>query len=420
MTSRERVRKAINHQQPDKVPIDLGATPATGIQAGALAKLRRALKLEDRKVKLFEPFQMLGFVEDDVIQAVNADIIGLWSDWTFFGFENKNWKSWRLQDGTEVLVSEDFAITQDNSGVTYIHPKGNLHYAPSAKLPKGGYYFDAILREEPVDEDNLNGREDFKEQFQVFSENECKHYEKTAEYLYNNTQYSIIGNYGGMALGDAGLLPGIGLSRTPGIRKVEEWYVAHIIHPKYIKEVYEFQTEIAMKNLKLYKEAVGDKIDVIYMSGADFGTQKAELMSPDMFREFYKPYFKKVNEWIHENTTWKTFYHSCGSIVNLLDDFTDMGVDILNPIQCSAYGMEPKFLKEKYGDKLTFWGGAIDTQKTLPFGTPEDVRKEALERLGVFSKGGGFIYNAIHNIQHTTPVENIVAFYEAAMEYNNK
>jgi len=194
--------------------------------------------------------------------------------------------------------------------------------------------------------------------------------------------------------------------------------VAHYIYPDYIKEVYDLYTEIALKNLELYKQAVGDKIQVIQISGTDFGTQRSEIMSPDLYREFYKPYHKTLNDWVHENTNWKTFYHTCGSVVKLLDDFVDSGVDIMNPVQCSAKGMEPTFLKEKYGDKLTFWGGGIDTQKTLPFGTPDEVKAETLERLSIFAPGGGFVFNTIHNIQQPTPVENIVALYDAIKQYN--
>jgi uroporphyrinogen-III decarboxylase len=163
---------------------------------------------------------------------------------------------------------------------------------------------------------------------------------------------------------------------------------------------------------------VGDKIELMQISGTDFGTQRCEFISPDLFREFYKPYHKKINDWVHNNTNWKTFYHTCGSVVNLLDDFVDSGMDIMNPVQCSATGMEPKFLKEKYGGKLTFWGGGIDTQNTLPFGTPEEVKAEALERLKIFAPGGGFVFNTIHNIQQPTPVENILAMFEAIKEYN--
>ena len=418
MTSRERVRAAINHLEPDRVPIDLGASPPTGIQAGALSKLRDAYKLEKRPVKVMEPFQVLGEVEEDVRQRTGTDIVGIWSPYTFFGYKNENWKQWNLSDGTEVLVGEGLRIEVDDEGVTYFFP-GDSDKA-SAKMPKGGYYFDSILRQEPIDENDLDGKRDFMDMFSLLSDEELSSMREQAEYLYENTEYSLVGNFGGIALGDAGLLPGPGKTHTPGIRKTEEWYMAHYLYPSYIKEVNEYQTEIALKNLDLYMQAVGDKIDVIYMSGADFGTQKAELMSCDMFREFYKPYFQKANDIVHEKTKWKTMYHSCGSIPNLLEDFVEMGVDILNPVQCSAAGMDPRWLKEKYGDRLVFWGGSIDTQHTMARGTPEEVFREATERLEIFATGGGHVFNAIHNIQHTTPVENIVAFFEAVKQFNDR
>ena len=137
-----------------------------------------------------------------------------------------------------------------------------------------------------------------------------------------------------------------------------------------------------------------------------------------MYREFYKPYHTKVNKWIHENTNWKVMYHTCGSIVNLLDDLAETGIDILNPVQCSADGMDPHMLKEKYGDRFVFWGGGVDTQKTLPFGTPDEVYDEVLERLKIFAPGGGFVFNTIHNIQALTPTENILAMFEAIRDYN--
>lgn len=196
--------------------------------------------------------------------------------------------------------------------------------------------------------------------------------------------------------------------------------MAHLINPTYIKEIFDYQTEIAIKNLSLYQEAVGNKIQAIYVSGTDFGTQNSELTSPKVFRDIYKPYYTRINRWIHDNTNWKTFYHSCGSIVNLLDDFVEMGVDILNPVQCSAKGMNPEFLKNNYGDKLVFWGGGIDTQDTLPFGRPEQVREQTLERLKIFSKEGGYIFNPIHNIQAETPMDNLRAMFDAVNEFNER
>jgi uroporphyrinogen-III decarboxylase len=177
---------------------------------------------------------------------------------------------------------------------------------------------------------------------------------------------------------------------------------------------------VALKNAKLFYQACGDKIQVMQISGTDFGTQRAPIMSNEAFNTFYKPYYKKVNDWIHQNTKWKTFYHTCGSIVGLLPEFYAAGIDILNPVQCSANGMDPKTLKEKWGKKFVFWGGGVNTQQTLPFGTPEDVYKEVTERLSIFAPGGGFVFNSIHNIQGPTPVKNILAIFNAIDDYNKK
>ena len=196
--------------------------------------------------------------------------------------------------------------------------------------------------------------------------------------------------------------------------------MAHKICPDYIHEIYEYQTEIALENAKLFKQACGDKIQAIIISGTDFGTQNGPFMSLDSFREFYKPYYKKINDWVHENTNWKTFYHSCGAVTTFLQDFYEMGVDILNPVQLSAYGMDGHMLKEQWGDKFTFWGGGVDTQKTLPFGTPDEVYAEVTERLELFNKGGGFVFNTVHNIQGQTSAENMMAMFRAIKDFNEK
>ncbi len=190
-----------------------------------------------------------------------------------------------------------------------------------------------------------------------------------------------------------------------------------MLYPDYIAELFEMQTGVALKNLEIIRQAVGERIQVINISGTDFGSQNGEIISPEQYRTLYKPYHKRLNDWVHERTTWKTHYHCCGSIVNLLDDFVDAGVDVLNPVQCSAYGMDPKMLKEKYGEKLVFWGGGVDTQKTLPFGSPEEVRAEVRSRVDIFSPGGGFVFNTIHNIVAKTPVENVIALFDEFNRY---
>ena len=418
MTSRERIQAAINHKQPDKVPVDLGSTTVSSMHASTMTKFRKALGLEERLVKVEEPFQILGQVDEDLRKAVGADVVGIFPRNTFYNFENGNWGDWKLEDGTPVLASRNMALMKDEKGDTLLFPQGNRNYSPSARMPKGGFFFDNIVRQGELDEDNENGREDFKNDYTVMTEEDLRHIEKTVDCYEKNTDYAKTLVFGGAGFGDASIIPGPGMLETPGVRAMADWLTWHLLNPEYIKDVYAYQTEIAIKNMELLYEAVGDKIDIIYMSGTDYGTQRSEMISPDVFREIYKPFMKEVNDWVHTHTPWKTFYHSCGSIVNLLDDMYEAGVDILNPVQLSAAGMDGKMLKEKYGDKFTFWGAAVDTQKVLPFGTPEEVAAQTRERLELFSKGGGFVCASIHNVVANVPPENLLAFYGTVKAFN--
>ncbi|OPZ86482.1 MAG: methylcobalamin:coenzyme M methyltransferase [bacterium ADurb.Bin429] len=159
-------------------------------------------------------------------------------------------------------------------------------------------------------------------------------------------------------------------------------------------------------------------MDVAFTCGTDFGTQQSTFCSARTFESLYAPYYRRVNDWVHANTPWKTFKHSCGAVEPFLGRFIDAGFDVINPVQCSAAGMDPCLLKKKYGAHLVFWGGGVDTQRTLPFGTPKQVRAEVLERCRTFAPGGGFVFNAVHNVQANTPVENIAAMLAAVKEYN--
>jgi uroporphyrinogen-III decarboxylase len=417
VNSRERVRKALHHQETDRIPMDLGSTLVTGIQASTYAKLRQALNLKAKTVRVVDPFQMLAEVEMEVIEKLGIDIIGLWLPTNAFGFKNENWKPWTLSDGTRIIVPGKFTTEHDQEGNVFLYPQGETSVAPVAKMPKDGYYFDLLVRQEPIDEQNLNPEDWVNQQFSIFSEKTLQYLEKNAENLYQNSDLCIVGEFIDASFGDISQVPGPAVKHPKGIRDPEKWIMAHIEYPDYIKGIFELQCEIALKNLQLAYEAVGNKIDVIYVSGTDFGTQNSPFISPDMYREFYKPFHKRINDWIHKNTSWKTFYHSCGSIAAFLDDFIEAGVDILNPVQTSAKDMDSKRLKEKYGEQLVFWGGGIDTQRTLPFGTPEEVKEEVTERCQIFGKGGGFVFNTIHNIQSKVPIENLMAMFQTVREF---
>ena len=412
MTSRERVRTALQHRQPDRVPRDFGTTLVTGIHASTYAKLKAALGLRGGSVKVYDPFQMLAEVEEPVRRALGIDTVGIQLPKTVYGYRNEQWKPFSLFDGTEVLISGHFTYDVLDNGDIVQYPRGDRSAPPSAKMPYGGYYFDTIVRQEPIQEDKLDPEEWARQSYAPYAEEDLRYLEDTAAWCFQNTEASLIGNFGGAAFSNIAYVPGPHLPHPKGIRDPEEWYVSMILRKDYIRAIHQYQFEIQMENLKAYHQAVGERIDIIYMSGTDFGSQKGPFISPDLYRELFKPWHKAMNDWVHQHTRWRTFYHSCGSVVAFLDDFVEAGFDILNPVQLSAEGMDPRFLKENYGQKLVFWGGGVDTQHTLPFGTPEEVRREVKRNLEIFGKDGGYVFNTVHNIQANVPVENLLAMFE--------
>ncbi|HIR76322.1 MAG TPA: methyltransferase [Candidatus Choladousia intestinipullorum] len=417
MTSRERVIAAINHRESDYVPLDLGSNGQTGMNASTLYKLRKAYGLEEHPIRICEPFQMLGEIEEDLLKKVGADVVPLWNKGNLMGLSNNCTKPWKMTDGTPVWMPDNFEYDVDGKGDIFVYPCGDRTAPYSVHMTNDGFFFDNIDRAPEYDEDNLTPVEDFRENYTVKTEEDCKYWEEQSRRLFETTDYGIMGVLGGMGLGDSAEIPGPFVKHPKGIRKFDEWIMAHLLYPEYIEAVFEYQTEVMLKNLEMYKQAVGDRIQIIWISGTDFGSQNATIYSKNIFQELYKPYYKKVNDWVHQNTNWKTFYHCCGAVSELIPDFIDMGVDILNPVQCSAAGMDAQKLKDTYGDKIVFWGGGVDTQKTLPMGTPEEVRKEVLKRLEIFSKGGGYVFTSIHNIVAKVPAENLAAMYDAVREF---
>lgn len=415
---RKEVMDALEHRTPSRIPIDFGGTNCSGMHASCVAQLREYYGLEKRPVKVYEPYQMLGLIEEDLKQAMGVDTEAAAGRDTLFGFPNEDWKEYRLDSGQEVLVSKHFNVTKDEKGDTYIYPQGDTTCEPSGHMPHGGFYFDAIERGGEVDDDELNV-EDNLEEYAEFTDADVE-YLKGEILRAHATGRAVVGSFGGTGLGDVAFIPGMALKHPKGIRGVEEWYVSTVIRREFVHELFRRETDIALRNLAKLNAAAGQYVDVVFTCGTDFGTQTGTFCSPETFRELYMPYYKKVNGWIHENTNWKTFKHCCGAVERFMELFIEAGFDVINPVQCSAAGMDPKVLKERYGSRLTFWGGGVDTQKTLPFGTKEQVRDEVLRRCEIFSKDGGFVFNAVHNIQAGTPVENIAAMIDAVHEFDSR
>lgn len=418
MTSRERLLTALQHKEPDRPPMDFGATHVTGMNVTTVHRLRQALLGEkDYRVKVIEPYQMLGEIDSKLADALGVDVVGVMGPRTMFGFENRDFKPLQLFDGTDVLVPGQFNITTDDKGNWYIHPEGDTSVPPSGHMPKDGFYFDAICRQEPIDEDHLDVRDNLEE-FGPLPAAVVDSMAASAQAAAAAGKGAIL-SAPGTSFGDIALVPAMWMKRTRGIRDVAEWYMATAANRDYVYAIFEKQCEIGLENLAVLAEALGDNVQAVFTTGTDFGTQNGLFISPDAYRSLYQPFHKQISAFVHNHTRWKVFIHSCGAISELVPDFIEAGFDILNPVQCSARGMDAARLKEAYGERLTFWGGAVDTQKTLPFGTPEEVYDEVRRRIDILGRNGGFVFNAIHNIQAGVPIENVLAMFKAYRDSSN-
>lgn len=416
MTSRERLAATLNHQAPDRLCVDFGAGFQTGMGAGAVHRLRRALLGQPNfRVKVIEPYQMLGEIDEELRQTLALDAVGVHGPGTMFGFKNEGWKPFTMTDGTPVLVPAKFNVTPAPDGGWLIYPEGDTSVAPSAWMPQTSFFFDSTRRQEPLDESTLDPADNCEE-FHVLDAETVEHFARQARYYHENTDYGIYMTFPGTAFGDIALVPAPWMKRPRGIRTVEDWYIATVTHRDYVRQVFERQCESALKNIELLAAAVGNRIQVAFVTGTDFGTQTGLFCSVQTYRDLYKPFHKAVCEKIHQLTHWKTFIHSCGAVYPLIPEFIDAGFEVLNPVQCSARGMEPRALKREFGRDIVFWGGGVDTQKTLPFGTPEEVYREVRERIEIFSEGGGFVFNTTHNVQSNVPTENILAMFRAVRD----
>jgi uroporphyrinogen-III decarboxylase len=279
-------------------------------------------------------------------------------------------------------------------------------------MPKGGYFFDTLIRQDPIDEDDLNP-EDNLEEFGLLSEEDLTYYQKQVAWLDENaTDTGVVLLAPGTAFGDIALVPAPFLKHPKGIRDISEWYMITAARPDYVHAIFEKQCEYALKNLETLIDLFGDRVQAVVTTGTDFGTQNSLFISIDSYQNLFKPYHQQLNDLIHRKSNWKTFIHSCGAVAPLIPDFIEAGFDILNPVQCSAAGMNAVELKRNFGREITFWGGCVNTQHTM-YETPDAVYREVRERIDLFNRDGGFVCNSVHNIQGNSPIENVLAMFKA-------
>ncbi|MDP2897604.1 MAG: uroporphyrinogen decarboxylase family protein [bacterium] len=396
MNSRERVMAAIGHEEVDRLPIDFGAMRSTGIMAIAYNKLKKHLGFGHLpKTKVYDVMQQLAEPDLEVVDCLGGDVVQVHRLAPAFGAKVTEWREDILPDGSECLVPESFRPGTLENGDRVILDGGR----EIARMPAGGLYYEFSYF--PL-ADARTPSDIKKRGWPLISQKEVLFLRQQAERWRRETDKAILGAFGGNILESGQFDFGWGefMVRLYTDRKLIEYYLDRL-------------AEWHLQNLELYLGAVGDEIDIIQM-GDDLGTQQGLQLSPEMYRQLIKPRHRKVYEYVHEHSDVKVFLHSCGSIVEIIPDLIEIGVDILNPVQTTARGMEPETLKRNFGKEITFWGGGCDTQHVLPFGTVKDVKRDVEERLRIFAEGSGYVFTQIHNIQADIAPEKVVAIYETA------
>lgn len=408
MNSRERIQAALNHREPDIVPIDFNGHRSSGIMAQAYVKLRELLELQPSELYVYDFIQQLALVEDDVLDIVGADVVEVGHD---FYKKPSYWQDWNLPDGTPCKIpafckpekkGEDWVVYGDEGQVICIQKKGTLFFEQTCfplyenddeSFERIEYYLDQIMwcrlgippAPAGLDEEGLKIRRD------------------TAKELRESTDRAIYGTFGGnlVEIGEFAF-------------RIDNFLFQLAENPKRIHKFLDKLTELHLKNMEKYLGAVGEYIDLIGF-GDDLGMQTGPQMSPKMYREFFKPrhkilwnYAKKLCPHI------KVSLHCCGGVYPLLPDLIEIGLDAINPVQFNCADMQIGRLKREFGRDLVLWGGGCDTQQLLPYGTPEQVKEQVKKHVDILAPGGGFVFQQVHNILADVPPENIMAMFEAA------
>ncbi|MBM4465174.1 MAG: methyltransferase [Chloroflexi bacterium] len=394
MSSRERVMAALRHEVPDRVPLDLGAMRSTGITALAYRRLKEYLGITQGDIYVYDTGQQLAVVESPVRNLFGVDVVPLDLD------QLRGWQPYTLPDGCPARIVAGFTTETAPDGSVYQLEGGRrVRHRPPSGLYFYRIYHPLAEAATPADVEHFPAP--------GYSDDELTLLRDQARYLYQNTEYAIVGHFGGSVL-EAG----------QDLRGWEQFMVDLARGGPFLEAFLEKLTEVHLANLARYLDAVGPYIQIIVM-GDDLGTQHGLQISPQTYRRWIKPCHARIYGYVRQHYPQVyVFLHSCGGIYPLIPDLIEAGVQVLNPVQISAAGMDPVRLKREFGADLTFWGGGCDTQHTLPYGTPAEVAAEVRRLLDIFAPGGGYVFNQVHNIQADVPPENIVAMLETARSWS--
>ncbi|MCF7973458.1 MAG: methyltransferase [Phycisphaerae bacterium] len=411
MTPRERIIAAIEHRQPDQVPVDLGSNPSSGISAIAYHRLKQTLGVTKGHTRVYDVVQQLAQPEEAVLDRLGVDVLDIGR---LFNDRDSDWYDVTLADGSPAQYPVWFRPIQREDGACEVEQAGTV----IARMPASGTFFDQTF---------FPYLEGYPEHFQGLSQAmQMVLWAALAHSPWDHARESDFWvqlrdrTLGLRQTTDRALMVVVGCNLFEWgtfLRRMDNFLMDLALMPDQVERLVTALMDLHMQTLVKVCETVGDCVDIIRF-GDDLGMMGGAFMSRDMYCQFFKAHHAQLNRYVHTHTPMKTFLHSCGSIYSLLPDLIDAGFDIINPVQTNCRDMEPARLKAEFGEAITFWGGGCDTARVLGQGTPADVRQHVLDRLEIFAPGGGFVFNTIHNILPEVPAENIRAAFDAVAEFN--
>jgi len=399
MTPRERVLAALRHEQPDRVPLDLGGTESSGMTAMAYNAFRAHMGLPQGRTQVYDTYQQIACIEQDLREALEIDTVPLL-------MEPREWKPFALPDGSPCEIPGKWDPVREENGDLVVKDASGQAVA---RMPAGGFYFEpvnpplAAVTEAAELDEHAEAISSFD--WPSYADESYAEMTARAKHLYEETDYCVVANFMCHLLAAGQILRGF-----------EDFMVDLMVQKELAHSLLERLTEAYCRRADEYFAAVGDYVQVVLVND-DLGTQGGPMLSPECYREMILPYQRRLFAYVKAAAPEAfVLLHSCGSVREFIPDLIDAGVDALNPIQVSAAGMETGELKRDFGDRLTFWGGGCDTQRVLNSGTPAEVAEEVKRRVGDLSPGGGFVFCQVHNIQSDVPPENVAAMIEALRE----
>ena len=410
MTSRERVMAAVNHKQPDYVPLDLGATPSSGISAIAYNRLKKHLGMTEGHTKIYDVVQQVVYPEQEILDRFGVDVIDIGR---VFNDRDEDWYDVKLADGSTGQYPSWFHPQKQENGDWLVY---DSEHTLIAKMPVGATFFDQTyfpyLEDYPDDYSDLDHQMG-KVLWSALVHSPWDH--AGDENFYQTLRQKVLDL---REQTDKALMITCGCNLFEWgtfLRRMDNFLMDIYADPEHVRELVEQLMIRHLETLKKVCDSVGDIVDILRF-GDDLGMDTGMFMSQEKYRDLFKPYHTKLNEYVHKHSNMKTFLHSCGSIYPIIGDLIDAGYDILNPVQTSARQMDPGTLKREFGKDITFWGGGCNTRTVLNRSTPEEVYTYTRRMIDIFAPDGGFVFNQEHNIMPDVPPENILAMYRAVAD----